>query len=126
MLGQGRRRWANIKTALCEYPVLCWIAKWSRISGQLVYNTIPSKHLESPPRSSVSLGVRNAITAETSNLELLRPAELNLKQLNARFNPSVARHTVLPFFLRKKKWFQIYMIYRRMCLYLKLGACAYK
>ena len=34
MLGQRRRRWANIDTALCEYPEgrVCWIAKWTRIS----------------------------------------------------------------------------------------------
>ena len=28
----------------CVNTPVCWIAKWSRISGQLVYNTMPSKH----------------------------------------------------------------------------------
>ena len=36
--GQCQRRWANIETTLCEYPV------WTCISSQLAYNTIPSKH----------------------------------------------------------------------------------
>ena len=29
-------------------PRVCWIAKWTRISSQLAYNTIPSKHYTQP------------------------------------------------------------------------------